>query len=457
MTAKHLRNVPLAGMNMVLTHAAARGFAPGDPKWINLGQGQPEIGDIPGAPPRITSVTLDPGDHAYGPVNGSRPLREAVAAHYNRLYRRDRRDRYTADNVAIVAGGRPVLGRALAALGRVGVGYLLPDYAAYADLLDHNSPRITPVPVATAGPEGILAGLAAEGLAALLLSNPRNPTGAVIAGDDLRALVAGAGAAGCALLVDEFYSHYVYGPAAGPVSAAAHVEDVDGDQVVLIDGLTKNFRYPGWRLGWAVGPADTIAVMERVGQALDGGASQVVQRAALAALEPGYADAETAAVRAHFAGKRTLAVEALRAAGVRVDPEPGGTFYVWGDVSGLPGSLATADGFFRAALDHQVITVPGHVFDLDPGRRRTDTGAFDSRVRFSYGPAVEAVATGLDRIRVMSTSIADDPPQCSIVGAARGPSLVRVRGGFGDISLLSATVLDHGWRGAGNRGMSRSG
>jgi hypothetical protein len=408
-TPAHLRDVPLSGMNLVLSAAAARGHRPGDPDWVNLGQGQPETGDIPGAPPRITSVALDPGDHAYGPVNGARPLREAVAAHYNRRYRQGRRSRYTADNVAIVAGGRPVLGRALAALGRVEVGYLLPDYAAYADLLDHNSPRITPVPVAGAGPVGILAGLAAAGLPALLLSNPRNPTGEVIAGDDLGALVAGAGAAGCALLVDEFYSHYVYAPgpagkwtgAGGPVSAAAYVDDVDADQVVLIDGLTKNFHYPGWRLGWAVGPAGTIALMERVGQALDGGASQVVQRAALSALAPGYADAETAAVRAHFAGKRNLTIEALRIAGVRVDPEPRGTFYVWGDVSGLPGSLATADRFFRAALDHQVITVPGGVFDLDPGRRRTDTGAFDSRVRFSYGPPAEAVATGLDRIRVM--------------------------------------------------------
>ena len=405
----HLRDVPLSGMNLVLAGAAARGYRPGDPDWVNLGQGQPEIGDIPGAPPRITSITLDPGDHAYGPVNGVRALREAVAGHYNRLYRQGRTSRYAADNVAVVAGGRPVLGRALAALGHVEVGYLLPDYAAYGDLLDHNSLRITPVPVAAGGSAGIVAGLASAGLPALLLSNPRNPTGEVISGDDLRTLVTSATAAGCALLVDEFYSHYIYGKdaagswqgAAEPVSAAAYVEDVDADPVVLIDGLTKNFRYPGWRLGWAVGPADTIAVMERVGQALDGGASQVVQRAALAALDPAYADAETSAVRAHFAGKRTLTVDALRAAGIRVDAEPRGTFYVWGDVSGLPADLGTAGGFFRAALDHQVITVPGHVFDLDPGHHRPDTGGFDAFVRFSYGPPMDSVATGLDRLRTM--------------------------------------------------------
>src|SRR5262249_46947526 len=74
-TGKHLRDVPLAGMNAVLAGAAARGYAPGDPAWVNLGQGQPEIGDIPGAPPRITRIDLEAGDHAYGPVNGTRELR----------------------------------------------------------------------------------------------------------------------------------------------------------------------------------------------------------------------------------------------------------------------------------------------------------------------------------------------------------------------------------------------
>src|SRR5215471_433985 len=108
-TGKHLRDVPLAGMNAVLAGATARGYAPGDPAWVNLGQGQPEIGDIPGAPPRITRVDLESGDHAYGPVNGTRELRSAVAELYNRTYRAGRASRYTVDNVAIVSGGRPAL------------------------------------------------------------------------------------------------------------------------------------------------------------------------------------------------------------------------------------------------------------------------------------------------------------------------------------------------------------
>ena len=42
--------------------AMRRGYRAGDPEWCNLGQGQPETGDLPGAPPRIGSVTIDVND-----------------------------------------------------------------------------------------------------------------------------------------------------------------------------------------------------------------------------------------------------------------------------------------------------------------------------------------------------------------------------------------------------------
>jgi len=415
----HLREVPLAGMNFVLAGAAERGFVPGDPEWINLGQGQPEIGALPGGPERITSVTLEAGDHAYGPVNGTLALRTAVADYYNRTYRPAAGSQYSAANVAIVAGGRLALNRAVAALGAVDVGYMLPDYSAYEDILDRNAPRITPIAVnADSGADAIGRAVADAGLRALLMSNPRNPTGEVIAGDNLRALIDSLRECGCALLIDEFYSHYIYepdvtgvfGPAERPVSAAEHVTDVDADHVLIFDGLTKNARYPGWRVGWIVGPRDTISVIERVGQAMDGGPSQVVQRAALAALQPSYLDKETAAVRTTFADKRNMTVAGLRAAGIRIDVEPRGTFYVWGSLADMPAPLRTADAFFTAALDRKVITVPGHAFDIDPGSVRSsanssansiERGRFDGWVRFSYGPTADSVAIGLQRLQAM--------------------------------------------------------
>src|SRR5207245_26365 len=121
-----------------------------------------------------------------------------------------------------------------------------------------------------------------------------NPTGNVVQGEELARLVAIARERGVTLLLDEFYSHFVYTPEGrpgpGPVSAAAYVEDVEKDPVILFDGLTKSFRYPGWRVGWALGPSAMMETMARAASSIDGGASRIAQRAALVVLEPSRAD-----------------------------------------------------------------------------------------------------------------------------------------------------------------------
>ena len=79
------RPVPYMGVIYVVAEAMKLGFRNGDPDWCNLGQGQPEVGPMAGAPPRVSSIELEPHDHAYGPVGGTDELRQLVAGHYNRL------------------------------------------------------------------------------------------------------------------------------------------------------------------------------------------------------------------------------------------------------------------------------------------------------------------------------------------------------------------------------------
>ena len=75
------------GVIWVVAEAMKLGFRNGHPDWANLGQGQPEVGPMEGAPERLSTIELEPHDHAYGPVGGTDELRGAVAEHYNRLYR----------------------------------------------------------------------------------------------------------------------------------------------------------------------------------------------------------------------------------------------------------------------------------------------------------------------------------------------------------------------------------
>jgi aspartate/methionine/tyrosine aminotransferase len=412
----YLRDVPFMGVIWVVHQASLRGFTNGHPDWCNLGQGQPEVGEMEGAPARIQVVELDPADHAYGPLGGTVEVRTAVAEHYNRLYRRGKSTQYGPDNVALAMGGRLALSRALCALAPLNIGYQLPDYTAYEDMLDLHLSRLTPVPLVTSAENGFSItekqfdrAVREAGLSALILSNPCNPTGQVIRGEPLQAMLETARREDCLLLMDEFYSHYIYergsdgtwGPGPGPVSMAALVDDIEQDPVLIFDGLTKNHRYPGWRVGWVVGPARLVQTVERVASALDGGPSRVAQRAALAALQPDVADQETAAVRAVFAEKRNVMVRALSEMGVTFAAEPDSTFYAWGCLSDLPEPLNNAKSFFWRALEQKVLTVPGEFFDVNPGQRRRGPSPYEQWMRFSFGPPMDNMLMGLERLAKM--------------------------------------------------------
>jgi len=238
-----------------------------------------------------------------------------------------------------------------------------------------------------------------RGLSAILVSNPCNPTGKLVAGDELAAWVGAARELECALLIDEFYSHYVWSGGDRVVSAARYVEDVDRDPVVLFDGLTKNWRYPGWRVTWTVGPRAVIEAVASAGSFLDGGGSKPLQRAAIPLLEPETALAETEAIQTVFADKRKLLIDGARRLGMTIDREPEGTFYVW---ARLPEGAGDGMAFFREALDKRVIVVPGEFFDVNPGKRRSQRlSRFRGHVRFSFGPSMETLETALGRLEAL--------------------------------------------------------
>ena len=413
-TLSAFRSVPRTGVIYVTTEAAKLGYraststSSSATDWCNLGQGQPETGPLPGAPERVSSVAIDVDDQEYAPVAGLTELREAIAALYNRLYRRGMRSQYSVENVSVSGGGRASLTRAAASLGHVNLGHFLPDYTAYEELLDVFK-AFTAIPILLEGERGY--GFSVEdlrrevrgrGLSALLLSNPCNPTGKLIQGEDLARWVGVAREEDCALLIDEFYSHYIWAGRPGQLpleSAARYVEDVDRDPVVLFDGLTKNWRYPGWRVTWTVAPKKVIEAVASAGSFLDGGGSKPLQRAAIPLLEDAHVTAETEAIQRVVREKRDRMVSRLERMGIRTDRPPEGTFYVWGRVDGLPAPLSDGMGFFRAALGRKVITVPGEFFDVNPGKRRSQrVSRFRSHVRFSFGPSMETVELACDRL-----------------------------------------------------------
>ncbi len=402
------RPVPRTGVIYVTMEAQKYGFSVTDPTWCNLGQGQPETHELPGAPPRVKRIEIALDDLEYAPVAGIWELREAVASLYNTLYRRGMPSQYSAENICVSGGGRASLTRAAASLGHINLGHFLPDYTAYEELLDIFK-AFTAIPILLEGERGYAFGaedlrreINGRGFGAVLMSNPCNPTGRHVEGDELARWVATARELDCTLLVDEFYSHYVYRSPPGrlPVeSAARYVEDVDRDPIVLFDGLTKNWRYPGWRVTWAVAPKDVAETLSSAGSFLDGGGSKPLQRAAIPLLAEDHVIAETKAIQTAFRAKRDYLLSQLERLGIRIDRAPDGTFYVWGCLDQLPPPLNDGMGFFRAALEEKLIVVPGEFFDVNPGKRRNGrTSRFKGYARFSFGPSMAVLERAVERI-----------------------------------------------------------
>lgn len=385
--------------------ANEHGFQDDPSNWANLGQGAPEVDDIEGTFERPKQIDISLTGREYGPTAGIKPLRAAVARLYNEHHRKGKQSQYSWENVAIVPGGRAGLIRIAAVLNNAYLGFFIPDYTAYNEMLSlFKNFSAIPSPLSEEDgyhihPEKIAEEIA-RGTSVILTSNPRNPTGQVVANPEL-AQIQDICRDRATLIMDEFYGGYNYTSNCDgtTVSSAANVQDVDEDDVIIVDGLTKRFRLPGWRVAWIVGPKEFIKAIGSCGSYLDGGTNVPFQEAAVSMLEPSKVLQEMQALQRHFREKRDYVMRRLKELGFQFKHTPDSTFYIWLDLSGLPEEICDGLSFFQACLEERVIVVPGIFFDLNPAKRRD---LFDSPchhfVRLSYGPRWENLTMGLDAI-----------------------------------------------------------
>ncbi|KAG2189036.1 hypothetical protein INT44_004178, partial [Umbelopsis vinacea] len=363
------------GVIYVMDRATERGFTYGNPEWANFGQGAPEVGHIEGCMDKPTEIPVDHASLEYAPTSGIKPLREAVAHLYNDLYRQDKSSQYTWENVCIVPGGRAGLTRVASVIGDIVVGHFLPEYTAYEQMLGIFK-RFVPIPTVLEeeakyhiDPQTIKKEIIGRGLGLIVASNPRNPVGQVIEGEELKEMVEIARTRHTTLVMDEFYSAYIYSHPpeqnGRTVSISEFVDDVNHDPVVIIDGMTKNMRLPGWRVCWVVGPKSVITSLESSGSFLDGGANHPLQKAAIPLIEPSKYRNEAKYLQQHFRAKRDYVLENLREIGFNIKVPPEATFYIWLDVSELPEPINNGLAFFEECLKEKVILVPGIFFDVN--------------------------------------------------------------------------------------------
>jgi aspartate/methionine/tyrosine aminotransferase len=424
------------GVIYATSRAKANGFDAENEEWANMGQGAPETGPIEGAPSRDFHLNIPDSALEYAPVVGNHELRTKVAEYYNHLYRQGKDSQYGPENVCIVPGGRAGIVRIMSILGEVQTGFFSPDYTAYEQALGLYL-RVTPssylhrdMTRAMMSPEEFKFQTTGRGVGCVLMSNPSNPTGQSIEGDELKQYVDIARETETALLMDEFYSHYYYDgttvdPADGgadddsnwpkTVSSAVYIEDVNEDPIVIINGLTKNWRCPGFRVCWIVAPKDIVEMLGSAGSYLDGGANAPLQTLGLPLMDLDFIRRDTWALQRHFRKKRDFLIKEITRLGLKVKFEPHATFYVWADLSGLPPPLNDCLVFLEECVKHQIICVPGVFFDLNPrGTRNVVTSPCNDHVRFSYGPPMRNLTQGVKHMEKMINKWKAHPTRASV-------------------------------------------
>jgi aspartate/methionine/tyrosine aminotransferase len=323
---------------------------------------------------------LREGLTAYTATLGLPALRQAIAGHYRAKFKVE----VAESRIAVTAGASGGLLTVAALYVDAGDEVLVPDpgYPGYRHFVRAFEGIARPIPVSAK--ENFQPTLeqvrAAWGprTKGLLLGSPSNPTGTVIAEEELKSIAEFIAARGGVLMVDEIYQGLVYGEA--PCSALG----LPGD-VVVINSFSKYFCMTGWRLGWVVLPARAVREFEKLAQHLFISAPAAAQHAAVAAFS-----AESISIlekrRAEFAARRDFLLPALAGAGLSVPAEPRGAFYVYADCGG------DSRSYTKYLLEREgVAATPG----IDFGANGTDRF-----VRFAYTRSLadlEAAAAGIRR------------------------------------------------------------
>lgn len=273
------------------------------------------------------------------------------------------------DQFIWVPGTQSALYLLLTGLVQEGDDVLLPDpcYATYHGLVRATGARIVPVPLR---PERGFR-LDADDLAravtpttrAVFLNTPHNPTGAVLRRQDVRAIGAVARAHDLWILSDEVYEALVFGTsardAADAATFASPFDDADlADRTVVAASLSKSHAAPGFRAGWCAGPADFIARLLPLAEAMLFGAQPFIQDMAAVALASEHP--VTAVMRDAYARRAALVARCLGDVPGLVVHRPQAGMFVMVSVGGLGlDGEVFAD---RLLAEHAVAVMPGVAF-----------------------------------------------------------------------------------------------
>lgn len=327
--------------------------------------------------------SLEKGKTWYSPNRGFEQLRVEISRYMNRRYGLEYDQK---SQVLVTVGGSEAIDMAIRALVCPGDEVIIvePSFVCY-DPLTRMAGGV-PVPIATT--EETKFRLTAQQLEVaitpksklLVLPFPSNPTGAVMRRKDLEEIAAVVRRHNLFVLSDEIYAELTYGNE--PHVSIAQLDGMQ-ERTVVINGFSKTYAMTGWRLGYAVGPAEVIGQMTKLHQFGIMSAPTMAQYAAIEALKNGDSDIEY--MREQYDMRRRLIVDRLNAMGLTCF-EPEGAFYVFPSIKST--GLTSEEFCERLIYSHRVAVIPGSAFG--------ECG--NGYVRISYAYSIRNIQQALDRI-----------------------------------------------------------
>ena len=370
------QNLPPSGIRRFFDLAEKMGDV------ISLGVGEPDF-VTPWHIREAGLYALERGMTAYTANAGLLALRISIAQYLENRFGL----RYAPEgNLLVTVGGSEAIDLALRVLVRPQDRVLVPEptYVAYRPLIQLAGGEPVSVPLRVENgfqltEEDLLRG-SESGARILILCNPNNPTGSVVARPRLERLAKIIEGLDLLVIADEIYAEILYDVDYTSLASCSGMQE----RTVVIGGFSKAFAMTGWRLGYAAGPEPLIAAMLRVHQYAMLCAPVMAQMAAIEALSQGLAD--VSAMVAEYDRRRRLIVRGLRELGLPTT-DPDGAFYVFPDIRGTGlSSEAFAEDLLRQG---KVAVVPGNVFG----------SAGEGFVRCSYATGISQIERALERIR----------------------------------------------------------
>ncbi len=349
---------------------------------VSLGVGEPDF-ITPWSIRESCVHGLEQGYTSYTANRGMLELREEIAAHYAGRYGISYEP---AKDILITVGVSEALDIAVRAILSPGDEVLIPEpcYVSYQACVTFAGGK--PVPVAAKlendfriTPEELEPHVTKR-TKALLIGYPNNPTGAVMAKDDLLKIAAFAEKHDLIVISDEIYGDLTYGGMEH--TAFSSLPDMK-ERTILLNGFSKAYAMTGWRIGYALGNPDFIAAMTKIHQYTMLCAPITAQIAAVEALRRG--EKYMKKMVAEYDRRRRLIYDGFLKLGLSCF-EPKGAFYIFPNITS---SGYTDEEFAENLLRKEhVALVPGSAFGAS-GK---------GHIRCSYATSIDKISEALARI-----------------------------------------------------------